>query len=335
MTNQEIWNEIVDSYDNNLNEPENIIQHEWEKHILPKYLCYEKDNIKSQYPLKMGSTNKKLDILLEHNRQKLCVLELKQHTLQQVNGQDQLISYLRQLSNVKLGILVCDKLFVYHFDHNIKNNELAHIEIPFKKDNENGIKFANLFKATNVDLNKIISWIDEEHKAKKIAQEKANKRKEQIQTIRDEITDNLKNDLLYKHFKEKYNFDDNVLQDALNNQNVTPTSTPLPKNPRIPNNFPKNNILVTEWMDWMINKGYLPGTVSSYSTSLNKIESHQASLNGINIWTASINELEQLVADYSTGKYKAIGKQGHGSVRAALKKFVEFRKSIGQRLLLP
>ena len=49
-----------------------------------------------------------------------------------------------------------------------------------KKDNENGIKFANLFKATNVDLNKIISWIDEEHKAKKIDQEKANERKKQI-----------------------------------------------------------------------------------------------------------------------------------------------------------
>lgn len=134
MTDQEIWNEIVDSYDSNLNESENIIQHEWEKHILPKYLCYKKDDINSQYPLKMGSTNKKLDILLEHNRQKLCVLELKQHTLTKVAGQDQLISYLRQLSNVKLGILVCDKLFVYHFDiHNIKNNELAHIEIPFKK----------------------------------------------------------------------------------------------------------------------------------------------------------------------------------------------------------
>lgn len=327
MTNQEIWNEIVDSYDYNLNAPEIIIQHEWEKHILPKYLCYKKDDINSQYSLKMGATNKKLDILLEHNKQKLCVLELKQHTLTKVAGQDQLISYLRQLSDVKLGILVCDKLFVYHFDiHNIKNNELAHIEIPFKKDNENGIKFADLFKATNVDLNKIISWIDEEHKAKKIAQEKANERKKQIQTIKDEITDNLINKLLYKHFKEKYHFDDNVLQDALNNQNVIPNPTPLSKNPRTPYNFPQNNILVKEWMDWMIKKGCSPSTASSYSTGLKKIEKHQASLNGINIWTAPINELEQLVADYCTGKYKSIGIQGHGSVRAALKKFVEFRK---------
>lgn len=327
MTNQEIWNEIVDSYDYNLNAPEIIIQHEWEKHILPKYLCYKKDDINSQYSLKMGATNKKLDILLEHNKQKLCVLELKQHTLTKVAGQEQLISYLRQLSDVKLGILVCDKLFVYHFDiHNIKNNELAHIEIPFKKDNENGIKFANLFKATNVDLNKIISWIDEEYKAKKIAQKKANERKKQIQTIRKEITNNLINELLYKHFKEKYNFDANVLQDALNNQNVTPTSTPLPKNPRIPNNFPQNNILVKEWMDWMIENGRSLNTASNYLTRLNQIERHQASLDGINIWTASINELEQLVADYSTGKYKSIGIQGHGSVRAALKNFVAFRK---------
>lgn len=195
-----------------------------------------------------------------------------------------------------------------------------------KKDNENGIKFANLFKATNVDLNKIISWIDEEHKAKKIDQEKANERKKQIQTIKNEITDNLINDLLYKHFKKKYNFDDNVLQDTLNNQNVIPTPTPLSKNPRTPYNFPQNNILVKEWIDWMIENGCSLNTASNYSTRLNQIERHQASLNGIDVWTAPINELEQLVADYSTGKYKSIGIQGHGSVRAALKKFVTFRK---------
>lgn len=36
MNFQTIWNEIVELYNDNLNAAENIIQHDWEKRILPK-----------------------------------------------------------------------------------------------------------------------------------------------------------------------------------------------------------------------------------------------------------------------------------------------------------
>ena len=55
MNFQTIWNEIVELYNDNLNAAENVIQHDWEKRILPKKLGYAHNEIDSQFSIKINT----------------------------------------------------------------------------------------------------------------------------------------------------------------------------------------------------------------------------------------------------------------------------------------
>ena len=62
MTNSDIWNEIVELFHDNLSKDERIIQNDWEKMVLRNYLGFGKTDIDSQRRLRIGSTDKKIDI---------------------------------------------------------------------------------------------------------------------------------------------------------------------------------------------------------------------------------------------------------------------------------
>ena len=65
MTNSDIWNEIVELFHDNLSKDEKIIQNDWEKMILRNYLGFGKTDIDSQRRLRIGATDKKLDIMVD------------------------------------------------------------------------------------------------------------------------------------------------------------------------------------------------------------------------------------------------------------------------------
>lgn len=183
------WNEIVSEYNDNLNCKEEIVQKTWE--VLFK-LCfgYSKPEIDSQRSVKMGVMTKRADIVITNGVEDLFVIELKRHVLHE--GQEQLFSYLNQLK-IDLGILVCDKLYIYDYDYTAKENSYSVLEIPFIQDNPNGSRFVELFSKDNFDKQKIKDFIKE-----------CNENKDIINEIKNEITSNLASELLKKYFKEKY-----------------------------------------------------------------------------------------------------------------------------------
>ena len=215
MTNSDIWNEIVELFHDNLSKDERIIQNDWEKMVLRNYLGFGKTDIDSQRRLRIGSTDKKIDIMLKNDGHDFCVIELKQHCHSKNDGgQAQLFSYLNQLKKIKLGILVCEKLYVYAFDYKLDDSDQAFVEIPFKEDDENGLAFACFFQKKELDLDKIVDWVNEKHKERLDIERRREKEREIVEKIKSEITDDLIKNLLRHHFVNKFGCADSFFEQA-------------------------------------------------------------------------------------------------------------------------
>ncbi len=183
------WNEIVSEYNDNLNCKEEIVQKTWE--VLFKFCFgYSKSDIDSQHSVKMGVMTKRADIVIKNDTEDLFIVELKRHTLH--DGQEQLFSYMNQLK-LDLGILVCDRLYIYDYDFTARKDSFSVLEIPFALDNQNGGRFVELFAKENFNKQKIKDFIKD-----------GNARKSAETEIRKELNSNLISDLLKKHFTEKY-----------------------------------------------------------------------------------------------------------------------------------
>ena len=93
---------------------------------------------------------------------------------------------------LSIGILVCEKLYLYFYNHSDNKNDC--LEIPFEKDNEFGIKFMELFNKSNFDVENVKNFIQSEAK-----------NKNDISKIKKEISAELLKQLLIEHFIKNYN----------------------------------------------------------------------------------------------------------------------------------
>ena len=195
MTNSDAWNKIVAKYNKNINCKEEIIQASWEL-LFSTIFEYPDSDIISQYPVQMGSTSKFADILIRHENEDLFVVELKQHSLAKQSGQEQLFSYLNQLK-IDIGILICDKLYIYDFDYTKRNDNFSFVEISFTPDNPDGIKFVELFKSENIGRLKIKEFIMQKKQSES-----------NIESIKNELTHDNVVQIVKKHLAEKYPIED-------------------------------------------------------------------------------------------------------------------------------
>lgn len=198
MTYAEAWNKIVGYYEKYGTDLEEKIQTVWEDSVFSAILNYNTTEIDAQRAVQMGST-KKADIVVREDGKDVVVVELKRHTESVLGkGQDQLFSYLNQLKSVDIGILVCNKLYVYDFDFTKQNAENAEnrLEIPFERDNPDGAKFVELFSKENFNAQNIKEYIQSQRQEK-----------QDVSAIRGEITAELIKELLKKHFMQTYTED--------------------------------------------------------------------------------------------------------------------------------
>ncbi|MBP5601453.1 MAG: type I restriction enzyme HsdR N-terminal domain-containing protein [Treponema sp.] len=198
MAYQDSWNKIVAMYNKNLNCKEEIVQASWEL-LFSTIFNYADSNIVSQLPVKMGVETKRADILIKDNSRDLFVVELKRHTLH--NGQAQLFSYLNQLK-IDIGVLVCDKLYIYNFDYTTREENYSFVEIDFLQDNPDGAKFVELFSCDGFDKQKVKDFISAK-----------NQSKNNTTLIRQELTNDSVLQLVKNHLTKKYPIEDveNVL----------------------------------------------------------------------------------------------------------------------------
>jgi len=206
MTLAEKWNVIVEQHNKNLHATEAVVQGIWEK-IFAEIFGYSSlaGEIDSQRTLRIGSTDRATaDIIIKSGGTDLFVVELKRHNTTFDRGaEEQLFSYLKLTGN-NIGVLICDKIYVYACDFTKPDNEQDRAEIPFDKDISDGVKFVEMFSKATFGADAIKEFIYQKSQSVK-----------NIAIIKQEITSELVVDLLRNHFSKKFTgFDfDEVVND--------------------------------------------------------------------------------------------------------------------------
>ena len=162
MTSKEIWNYLVDHYNGNFWANEEIIQRDWESFFADADLFrYSKikGEVDSHRTLQIGSYERVIpDIILKKGGNDLFVVELKKYSLHFSKEREaQLFSYLKLL-HISIGVLVCDKIYIYAYDFETSEQENK-LEIPFEKDNTDGVAFVDLFCKDEFSKDKIFEYI--------------------------------------------------------------------------------------------------------------------------------------------------------------------------------
>ncbi|WP_296012121.1 hypothetical protein [uncultured Treponema sp.] len=200
----EDWNLLVAQHSQFYNQPECKIQVLWETYFSEIFGFSKLSNeIDSQRKLHIGSTDREIpDIILKNGTKDLFIVELKQYSLLKNDDfEKQLLNYMSHTDlRLSIGILVCEKLYLYFYNHSDNKNDC--LEIPFENDNELGIKFMELFNKNNFDVEKARDFIQSESKNKNDASK-----------IKKEISAELVKQLLIQHFSKDY--DKDVVESAL------------------------------------------------------------------------------------------------------------------------
>ena len=162
MSAREKWNDLVKHYKENVSSSEEIVQRDWESFLTDSaFFGYSKNkgDVDPHRSLQIGSSERVVpDIIVRKDNRDIFVVELKKYSLPFSKGRaEQLFSYLKLL-HVSIGILVCDKIYIYVYDFAASEQE-NWLEIPFKEDHADGIAFFELFSKETFEKEKIIEFI--------------------------------------------------------------------------------------------------------------------------------------------------------------------------------
>ena len=208
MDSTEKWNKVVDFYQKDRKSLETVIQKDWET-ISSEILGYKviDGNIEAQKHVAYATGNPiKIDILLRKDNKDICIVELKQHQPLDKKWQEQLFTYLKQMK-VKIGILVCDNIYLYSYDFAKDDSDQSCVIVDFERNNPDGIKFIDMFTKNNFNEEAISTFITEQGGKKK-----------NVKEIQAQINEILLYDLLKKHFVPKYPVED--FNAAIQNMNI-------------------------------------------------------------------------------------------------------------------
>ena len=147
MDSKQKWNRIVELHKQYYKSPETTIQNVWEN-ICVEILGFSRldGEVDRHRNIYLGSTERVIpDVIVKDSKKDLFVIELKLHNAVFEDGmRRQLFSYLKQLK-VNVGVLVCEKLYIYGYDYSKQDSEQLCVEIPFEEDSVDGEKFVELF----------------------------------------------------------------------------------------------------------------------------------------------------------------------------------------------
>lgn len=230
MEDLEIWNNIVDLFNQNLSSEEFKIQELWER-IFNELFNYKslKGEITSHKTMMIGSTEKIItDVVLGKDNKDYVIVELKQECFDACSEKHfaQLISYLKQLK-ISIGILIANKINIIVYDYSKDDKEQQSIQIEFVKDNPLGEIFVNLFRKENLDKCLIENFINENCKNQ-------NEKKELEKFINDE---GYVKSILENYFKEN-GYNQASIDLLFNDYKINVVRKTTPHIP-IPEPFPK------------------------------------------------------------------------------------------------
>ena len=162
----EKWNKIVALHEQYYRSSESTVQNVWEN-VFAELFGYSRleGEVERHRPIQMGSTERVIpDIIIKNQDGDLFVVELKQHNAPfSIGMESQLFSYLKQLRDT-IGVLVCDKLYVYSYDYGKKDDEQIRVEIPFVENNADGVQFVELFGKKDFNSKNVKAFVFEKNR---------------------------------------------------------------------------------------------------------------------------------------------------------------------------
>lgn len=195
MNNTEKWNKICEYFIRYKGQSEENIQQLWEILFAEifGYSNLEKE-IESHRKIQLGSTERLIpDIIIKNNSKDLFIVELKREDLKIAEARkNQLFSYLKQL-RCDLGILICDKIYIFDYNFNLADDEQNVINIDFIENNPIGIKFVELFSKIDFEKSNIKKFISDNIESQKI-----------VSKITNELNSELVKKLLFEYFSKLY-----------------------------------------------------------------------------------------------------------------------------------
>ena len=317
MDFQDVWNKIVKKQNALFGKKEDVVQTMWVSVILPDYLGYDEESIVSELELENGSTDGIANVVLCKDGRETCIVVLCPFELS--GGREQLYSYFKQMDQLSLGILVCDKLYAYDCQCELDSGEYPYVEIPFEQNNLDGADFVELFNAQNFDETRIKEWIARKNEERNLSEQNDNDFDNNVAKIKNEISCGLVKELLRKYFVDERNFSIEEFEKAYNERNQLAMTT-IHSSRRPP------HACVAEFKNWLVLQRYTFSAADGYASAVERIQEHQQDIgNDIDIWNASKETVQKLVRDYDgNGKYAKIGQERHSTVINGLKRYCDF-----------
>jgi len=204
------WNWLVQHHSTHLNSKEKVVQEVW-KDIFHEIFGYSKLNneIEPHRNIRIGSSERVItDIIIRLNNSDIFVVEVKQHNMPKTKEMElQLFSYLKLL-HLSIGVLICDKIYIYDYNYSINDSNQSFVTIDFIKGNELGIQFATIMSKETFDKTLIKEFIQTQ-------KSKLN----QMNLLKQELRDkNLIMSLVENYFVNKY--DSKTYQDVLDTMEI-------------------------------------------------------------------------------------------------------------------
>lgn len=317
MDFQDVWNKIVKKQNALFGKKEDVVQTMWESVILPDYLGYDEECIVSERGTENDSTDGIANVVLYKDGRENCIVVLCPFELS--SDREQLFSYFKQMDQLSLGILVCDKLYAYDCQCELDSGEYPYVEIPFEQNNLDGADFVEFFNAQNFDEVQIKEWIARKNEERSLLELNDNDFDNNVAKIKNEISCGLVKDLLKKYFVDERNFSIEEFEKAYSERNQLAMAT-IRSSRRPP------HACVAEFKNWLVLQRYTFSAADGYASAVERIQEHQQDIgNDIDIWNASKEMVQKLVRDYDgSGKYAKIGQERHSTVINGLKRYCDF-----------
>lgn len=212
----EKWNELCFILSESI--PSNASEQVFELKVIQAFeklgWSHFKGEISVRENIQLGASNRITpDIIIKSDDTNLFVIEVKNPSadLKNPSYQNQLSSYMRML-RLNFGILIGNEIKIFIDGSLVDSNQSELLErIPFKKDNQQGLNFINLFQKETFSYENIEKYIQ-----KKIKTIKENQTVERLKSeiTKTEYSEYLKTELKNKLLKEHgENIVDKVLED--------------------------------------------------------------------------------------------------------------------------
>lgn len=195
--------------------------------IFVDYLDWPKDLVIREYPIKMGSTKKSDIVLTSPEHTPMVAIEVKKLDSAS-DGIEQLGSYMDRCNpRLEIGMVFKDKIYLFidkNTGRDLHDPTDALMTVNFDKEDENGIKFVELFDFKTFSIDSIQNYYEARNRELKARREREATVNNIIQILLNDDSQTIIKESI-AHYLDKHGFPKpefkDIIAEALSNIDIT------------------------------------------------------------------------------------------------------------------